>query len=150
MAKLRTFTRTYQNFAAPAPLGVANVIFDLFNFNRRFKLNSVLFDIRIWEMVTTEPFPLEQNITQEFWLMLSALPLGDNMAQHFELPIVGAGVITNNGNAFQIYRPGQYFFDSLYIQNALRFSFLYNNRDILLAYGYDLQVCANIEDIETT
>ena len=129
----------------PAAGGIGDVTFDILNWNRVCYLKSIVFDLRIQQMVSGQNLPLEQNLDQQFRLRLTAVPVGSLYAQIFENISVPAAAIV--GSTINIFKPGQLKWDSFFVQHVLHFEFNYTNNNAAIVFYYIASVVVELEDI---
>jgi hypothetical protein len=134
-----------QNVAA---LGAGASIFNLNNYNRVSLLKSVAFTVMLSATAAPVTFiPLEQNTFMQFALQITALPAAANFAQRFE-DFAGTAAVVANGSPHIFYIPGQYKFESFFLQNSLQFAWNTLNRDALRAITINMTLIVEIQDIE--
>ena len=147
MAKNRVFTAYFYTEPAAAG-GTGNIQWDINNYNKNSLLKSIAWDLYIRQL--NAPFnnlPLDQNFTQNFHFTCNPVTTNILFSQTVE-NVVPPTAINNNGNLLMWRIPGQFKFDSFFIQNTLRFSYSGTNQDPLIAYRHYLNFICEIQDLE--
>lgn len=124
--------------------GISSVnTFTLSNPNRKFKLKTINFDVKIRD-IAGDYIPLEINTKVDFYLEVT--PTNTPFARQFEKPTVPANV-ASNGAKITLYRPQQLKIDSGFISDNLLFMFKAGNLDGAKAFRVFCSIIVEIEDI---
>lgn len=117
--------------------------FTLSNPNRKFKLKTVNFNVKLKD-IAGDIVPLELNTKVDFYLDIT--PQNTPFARQFENLLVPANV-ASNGAKITLYRPQQLKIDSGFISDNLLFMFKAGNLDGAKTFRVFCSIIVEIEDI---
>lgn len=125
MGTIRVYTGSF-TFALNAGFGNFS-IFQINSANREIQLKSILWDWKMRNDSTNELLAYENNGKQKISLQIGEA--NKQIALPFE-EISGTAVLFN-GEYLTITKPGQYFFNSFFIKNSIRFNLGAQNDDLV-------------------
>ena len=143
MIRPNVYTTRLQNIVLAGANG--QLTFDINIPNQTAKILSIYYENYVHNNVSGQVYYFPNFPGQECYLMVNQL--ATLMTKLYENPSVPASMITNGTN-FLITKPGQYFFDSFFIRNTIRFLYMHNNLDIINSFGYHASVVVELEIIE--
>jgi hypothetical protein len=140
MPVIKVYTSSF-NYALGAGLGAFSN-FKIESFSRELQLRSILLDWRIVNNTTNAVLPFDSPGLQKM-----ALQIGDlnNQISSVFIPVLGINPVFN-GIFLQIYRPGQYFFNSFFIKNSISFNLSVQNDDAASGHTHALHLTAEITE----
>jgi hypothetical protein len=115
--------------------------------NKTFKLKSVFLNCELYVDLTLVPIPVFNNPTQKIKLQIGTGENGSLTNIVTDSTLLPVNEISNGG-FINIYQPGQYSFDSVYIRNVLPFYWTGRNMDAVLDYHHEVCVIVEIEQVE--
>jgi len=111
---------------------------------RRAKLQSVLWDLRIYKVGPVNNIPLSHIDFLSYNLNIGGV--ADMLGNVFVIDTApGGGVVSQNGIRFTMFRPGFYLFDSGFIYNQLTVSAAFTNNHATDQYHYQSQVVLELK-----
>jgi len=110
-----------------------------------FLLKSIIFNTTVFDFVTQEIIPDEQNHTFAHGLNIGVNPLRTIGYMFQDFVSIPAGFVPITGNGLMLLKTGQYFFDSFEVENFMDFEILYQNFDLIRSIGFEINVTAEIQ-----
>jgi len=140
MPVIKVYTSSF-NYFLGAGLGAFSN-FKIESFSRELQLRSILLDWKIVNNTTNAVLPFDSPGLEKM-----ALQVGDLNTQisYPFIPVAGTAPVFN-ATFLQIYRPGQYFFNSFFIKNSISFNLSVQNDDAANTYTHALHLTVEITE----
>lgn len=125
----------------PAPiLPMANYLLQwkAENLNRECRIKSILFQIQLYDSVTFEILDTSKYIMHGLNVGVSG-----QVGSIFTKFTPGFNAFTGNG--FMLLTPGQYLFDSFYVDGTLDFEIMVENFEPVKTVSFEISVVAELE-----
>lgn len=135
-------TYTYELYEALAPGGMTNTYFDIEEQNRQIRVKRLLWTARLTIPAINNLIPIDNHPLQYFMV---GIGIPANRIFNPVFNPLNPLITLDNGNRFNSYEPGEYNFNSSFVENQFRVGCVVNNWDALNTVGVRMNFLIEVD-----